>query len=132
MSRKGAIPTVSAGPALGQRGVKSIDFCKQFNDRTKNMIPDTPIPTVITVKPDRTFNFETRPPVVSWFLKRAAGVQKGSATPGTLVVGKVTLKHVYEIGKFKKMQQNMVHLELESIVKSIIASAKSIGIEVIR
>ncbi|KAJ2795846.1 mitochondrial 54S ribosomal protein YmL19, partial [Coemansia furcata] len=68
-----ATPSPPVGPALGQRGVKSMDFCKQFNDRTKDLILDTPTPVAISIKPDRTFTFAVKSPPTSWLLKRAAG-----------------------------------------------------------
>ncbi|OMH81435.1 54S ribosomal protein L19, mitochondrial [Zancudomyces culisetae] len=125
-----ATPSPPIGPALGQKGVKSIDFCKQFNDRTKEIQSETPIPTIITIKPDRTFTFITKSPPTSWLLKRAAGIQKGASKPGSQIVGTVSLKHIYEIAKIKQKDPSLSHVELQSICKSIIASAKSAGIEV--
>jgi large subunit ribosomal protein L11 len=126
-----ASPSPPIGPALGARGVKSMDFCKQFNDKTKNIITDTPLPTVITIKPDRTFTFVVKSPPTTYFLKKAAGITKGAQTPGTEVVGNVSLKHVYEIAKIKQQDQNLKHLSLESISSSIIGVAKSVGIQVV-
>ncbi|KAL0072928.1 50S ribosomal protein L11 [Phycomyces blakesleeanus] len=126
-----ASPSPPVGPALGARGVKSMDFCKQFNDKTKHIVPETPMPTVITIKPDRTFTFVVKTPPTTFLLKRAAGIAKGASTPGTEVVGSVTLKHVYEIAKLKQQDNNLKHLSLESICGSIIGVAKSVGIEVV-
>ncbi|CAO3596966.1 unnamed protein product [Absidia cylindrospora] len=126
-----ASPQPPVGPALGARGVKSMDFCKQFNDKTKHIITDTPVPTVITIKPDRTFTFITKSPPTTFLLKRSAGVQKGAQKPGTEIVGNVSLKHVYEIAKLKQQDTNLKHLSLESICGSIIGVAKSIGIQVV-
>ncbi|KAI8097804.1 50S ribosomal protein L11 [Gilbertella persicaria] len=126
-----ASPSPPVGPALGARGVKSMDFCKQFNDKTKHIVPETPLPTVITIKPDRTFTFVVKSPPTTYFLKRAAGITKGAQTPGTEVVGSVTLKHVYEIAKIKQQDANLKHLSLESISSSIIGVAKSVGIQVV-
>jgi large subunit ribosomal protein L11 len=126
-----ASPSPPVGPALGARGVKSMDFCKQFNDKTKNIVAETPIPTVITIKPDRTFTFITKSPPTPFLLKRAAGIEKGASNPGTEVIGKVSLKHVYEIAKIKQQDSNLKHLSLQSICGSIIGVAKSIGIQVV-
>ncbi|CAO3587933.1 unnamed protein product [Absidia cylindrospora] len=126
-----ASPQPPVGPALGARGVKSMDFCKQFNDKTKHVLIDTPVPTVITIKPDRTFSFVTKTPPTTFLLKRTAGVNKGAQKPGTEIVGNVSLKHVYEIAKLKQQDTNLKHLSLESICGSIIGVARSIGIQVI-
>ncbi|KAI8983656.1 50S ribosomal protein L11 [Pilobolus umbonatus] len=126
-----ASPSPPVGPALGARGVKSMDFCKQFNDKTKHIQPDTPLPTVITVKPDRTFSFVVKSPPTTYLLKKAAGITKGAQTPGTEVAGTISLKHVYEIAKIKQKDDNLKHLSLESISSSIIGVARSVGIQVI-
>ncbi|ORZ21273.1 50S ribosomal protein L11 [Absidia repens] len=126
-----ASPQPPVGPALGARGVKSMDFCKQFNDKTKHVITDTPVPTVITIKPDRTFSFVTKTPPTAFLLKRIAGINKGAQKPGTEIVGNVSLKHVYEIAKLKQQDTNLKHLSLESICGSIIGVARSVGIQVI-
>ncbi|KAG0261566.1 hypothetical protein BG011_000904 [Mortierella polycephala] len=128
-----ATPSPPIGPALGQRGVKSMDFCKQFNDRTKNVDVGTPLPVIITVKGDRTFTFVTKSPPTSFFLKRAAGIEKGAASVGKEhpFVGKVNLKQIYEIGKIKQSDDGMGHLSLKGICTSIAGSAKSLGIEVV-
>lgn len=126
-----ASPQPPVGPALGARGVKSMDFCKQFNDKTKHIVTDTPVPTVITIKPDRTFTFITKTPPTTFLLKRAAGIDKGAQKPGSETVGQVSLKHVYEIAKLKQQDTNLKHLSLESICGSIIGVAKSVGIQVV-
>lgn len=86
------------GPALGQRGVKAIDFCKLFNAQTAAYNPGVPISVQIFVAADRTFKFTTKAPATSWLLRQAAGVEKGSSRAGDVVAGTVSLKHVYEIG----------------------------------
>ncbi|KAJ1968057.1 mitochondrial 54S ribosomal protein YmL19 [Dispira parvispora] len=126
-----ATPSPPVGPALGQRGVKSMDFCKQFNDRTKNITPLTPTPVIINVKPDRTFSFVVKTPPTSYLLKKAAGVQKGATNPGQEFVGTISLKHVYEIAKIKKTDSAMAHIDMHSICKSIIGTARSTGIKVV-
>ncbi|KAJ1984572.1 mitochondrial 54S ribosomal protein YmL19 [Dimargaris cristalligena] len=126
-----ATPSPPVGPALGQRGVKSMDFCKQFNDRTKNTTPLTPTPVIINIKPDRTFTFVVKPPPTSYLLLRAAGVTKGATNPGQETVGTISLKHIYEIAKIKKNDPSMVSVDLYKICKSIIGSARSVGVKVV-
>ncbi|KAJ2456069.1 mitochondrial 54S ribosomal protein YmL19 [Coemansia sp. RSA 2336] len=126
-----ATPSPPIGPALGQRGVKSMDFCKQFNDRTKELILETPTPVAIAIKPDRTFTFEIKSPPTSWLLKRAAGIGKGASQPGKQVAGTVSLKHIYAIAQIKATDPVMSHIEMHKICKSIIATAKSAGIKVV-
>ncbi|CAE6405406.1 54S ribosomal protein L19, mitochondrial [Rhizoctonia solani] len=126
-----AAPTPPVGPALGARGVKSMDFCKEFNARTAHMEPGIPTPTLITVQPDRTFTFITKTPPVSYFLKKAAGIEKGTARPGHDLVGTLTLKHIYEIAKIKATDEHMKQIGLEGIAKSILGTARTVGIKVV-
>ncbi|KAJ2785429.1 mitochondrial 54S ribosomal protein YmL19 [Coemansia javaensis] len=126
-----ATPSPPVGPALGQRGVKSMDFCKQFNDRTKDLVVDTPTPVAISINADRTFSFAVKSPPTAWLLKRAAGVAKGAAQPGKETVGTVSLKHVYAIAQIKAKDPVMSHIELRSICRSVIATARSVGIRVV-
>ncbi|RKP13719.1 50S ribosomal protein L11 [Piptocephalis cylindrospora] len=119
------------GPALGQRGVKSIDFCKLFNDRTKDLVTGTPIPTLITIKPDRSFTFELRSPPTSFLLKRAAGITKGSGAAKRTSAGTVSLKHIYAIAQIKAKDPALTGVPLRSLASTIIGSAKSMGIDVI-
>lgn len=97
-----ASPTPPVGPALGSKGVKAIDFCKEFNARTAHYNPGVPIPTLVTVKPDRTFSFEIKSPPTAWLILKAAGAEKGIANAKDPKVGSISLKHVYEIAKIKK------------------------------
>ncbi|GAO52701.1 hypothetical protein G7K_6772-t1 [Saitoella complicata NRRL Y-17804] len=129
----GATPQPPIGPALGARGVKSIDFCKEFNARTAKLVKGTPVPCIITVRPDRTFSFDTTSPPTSYLLLKAAGLEKGSSTPGVKnpKVGTVSVKHVYEIAKMKHKDTRLQELSLEAIAKSIVGSAKSMGIAVV-
>ena len=126
-----AAPTPPVGPALGAKGVKSMDFCKEFNARTAHIEPGLPVPTVITVNPDRTFTFKTKTPPTSHFLKKAAGIEKGTGKPGHSIAGTISLKHVYEIAKIKQTDEHMRHLPLESIARTIVGTAKTLSIEVV-
>lgn len=106
-------------------------FCKEFNERTKHIITGVPIPTIIHYKADRTYTFETNTPPVSYFLKAAAGIDKGASKPGREVAGTVTLKQIYEIAKIKKQDSSMKNVPMESLCKIIIGSTRSMGIEVV-
>lgn len=126
-----ANPSPPVGPALGQRGLNIMEFCKAFNAQTQNMEPGMPIPVVITAYQDRTFSFITKTPPVSYFLKKAAKLQKGSQVPGTTAgpVGKVTMAQVREIAKAKMEDLNAN--DIDGASQMIIGSARSMGIEVV-
>ncbi|KKY27707.1 putative mitochondrial 54s ribosomal protein 19 [Phaeomoniella chlamydospora] len=132
-----ASPSPPVGPALGSKGVKSMDFCKEFNARTAHIQTGIPIPARVTVRPDRSFTFELRTPVTSWLLLKAAGVEplknrlRGANNPGKEHVGTVSLKHVYEIAKIKQSELRLSGLSLQGLCKSIIAQARSIGVKVV-
>ncbi|KAF4602238.1 hypothetical protein EYR40_005443 [Pleurotus pulmonarius] len=126
-----AAPTPPVGPALGARGVKSMDFCKEFNARTAHIEPGVPTPTLITVQPDRTFTFVTKTPPASYFIKKAAGIDKGPGRPGHEITGTISLKHVYEIAKIKSTDEHVKHLSLEAIARTIVGSARSLGVQVV-
>ncbi|KAF8076202.1 mitochondrial 54S ribosomal protein YmL19 [Lyophyllum atratum] len=126
-----AAPTPPVGPALGARGVKSMDFCKEFNAKTAHIEQGVPTPTLITVQPDRSFTFITKTPPASYFLKKAAGIDKGAGKPGHEITGTLSLKHVYEIAKIKSTDEHMKHLPLESIARMVVGSARSLGVQVI-
>ena len=124
-----ANPSPPVGPALGQRGLNIMDFCKAFNDKTKNIEKGSPIPVVITAYKDKTFKFITKLPPVSHYLKKAAKIDKGSSTPGRELVGSVTMKDIEKIAKEKMIDLNAINLEgAMNIVKG---SAVSMGMEVI-
>lgn len=124
-----ANPSPPVGPALGQRGLNIMEFCKAFNAQTQNMEPGMPIPVVITAYGDKTFSFITKTPPVSYFLKKAAGIQKGTTTPGTAIVGKVTMAQVREIAEAK--MQDLNANDVEGASQMIIGSARSMGIQVV-
>jgi len=132
-----ASPSPPVGPALGSKGVKSMDFCKEFNARTAHMNLGIPIPTRVIVRPDRSFHFELRTPTTSYLLFQAAGMKerkgrvRGSMQPGHETVGEVSLKHIYNIARIKQSELRLSGLSLEGLCKSVIASAKSAGIKVV-
>ncbi len=123
-----ANPSPPIGPALGQRGLNIMEFCKAFNAYTQKLEKGIPIPTVITVYADRSFTFETKSPPASYFLKRAAKVDQGAAEPGRETVGFVTKKDLREIAEKKMADLNAY--DLEGAMKIIAGSARSMGLEV--
>jgi len=123
-----ANPSPPIGPALGQRGVNIMEFCKAFNAQTQGMEQGMPIPVVITVYADRSFSFITKTPPVSYFLKRAANLKSGSKTPGRERVATVTMAQVREIAEQKMPDLNAA--DIESASRMIVGSARSMGIQV--
>ncbi|KAI3404337.1 MRPL19 [Candida oxycetoniae] len=128
-----AAPAPPVGPALGSKGVKAIDFCKEFNARTAHYDSSVgvPIPCLIKIKPDRTFQFEIKSPVTSWLIMKAAGITQGSGNAGKEKVGKISLKHVWEIAKIKSKDERHKGLDMKAIVGSVISTATAIGVEVV-
>lgn len=124
-----ANPSPPIGPALGQRGVNIMEFCKAFNAKTQEMEKGMPIPVVITVYADRSFTFEMKTPPASYFLAKAANVKKGSATTGRGFVGKVTKADVRKIAETKMPDLNAT--DVEAAMRSIEGSARSMGLEVV-
>jgi large subunit ribosomal protein L11 len=125
-----ANPSPPIGPALGQRGLNIMEFCKAFNAATQNIDPGIPIPVVITAYGDRSFSFVTKTPPASYFLKRAARIEKGASATGTgTIVGRVTMAQVREIAE-KKMEDLNAN-DVEAACKMVIGSARSMGIEVV-
>ncbi|MEA1938376.1 MAG: 50S ribosomal protein L11 [Pseudomonadota bacterium] len=124
-----ANPSPPIGPALGQRGLNIMEFCKAFNAKTQEMEKGIPIPTVITVYADRTFSFITRTPPVSYFLKCAAGNEKGSQTPGLDITGKVKQSQVREIAEKKMVDLNAN--DIAAACEMVRGSARSMGYEVV-
>ncbi|NOR62077.1 MAG: 50S ribosomal protein L11 [Rhodobacteraceae bacterium] len=123
-----ANPSPPVGPALGQRGLNIMEFCKAFNAKTQEMESGAPCPTIITYYVDKSFTMEIKTPPASYMLKKAAKVKSGAATPSREVVGSVTVKQVKEIAEAKMKDLNAV--DIEGAVKIIMGSARSMGIEV--
>ena len=123
-----ANPSPPIGPALGQRGLNIMEFCKAFNAQTQNLERNSPIPVVITIYADRSFSFEMRTPPVSFFLKKAANIESGSKTPGRGSVGSVTKAQVREIAEKKMKDLNCD--TVESAMRMVEGSARSMGLEV--
>ena len=154
-----ASPSPPVGPALGSKGVKSMDFCKvgaspptrasvdrltdvtddgqEFNARTAHIIAGVPIPARVTVRPDRSFHFDLRTPPTAHLLMNAANIKerkgkiRGAMMPGQETIGEVSLKHIYEMAKIKQSETRLSGLSLEGICRSIIGQARSIGIKVV-
>jgi len=124
-----ATPSPPIGPALGQRGVNIMGFCKEFNARTGEMEKGTPLPTVITVYQDKSFTFVTKTPPASFLLKRAAGLQKGSGTTGRDTVGQVTRSQLREIAQVKMKDLNAN--DIEAAARIIEGSARAMGLNVV-
>ena len=123
-----ANPSPPIGPALGQRGLNIMEFCKAFNAQTQNLERNAPIPVVITIYADRSFSFEMRTPPVAYFLKKAANIESGSKTPGRGSVGSVTKAQVREIAEKKMKDLNTD--TVEAAMRMVEGSARSMGLEV--
>jgi len=123
-----ADPSPPVGPALGQRGLNSAEFCKAFNERTANVEAGLPVPVILTVYEDRSYTFVVKSPPAAYLLRRAAKVDKGSKTPNTSKVGKVNRAQLEEIATMK--QGDLTAASLETAVRTIAGTARSMGIEV--
>jgi large subunit ribosomal protein L11 len=123
-----ATPSPPVGPALGQRGINIMEFCKQFNAKTADMEVGAPCPTVISYYQDKSFTMEIKTPPASYLLKKAAKVQSGSKTPSRATVGSVTVAQVREIAEAKMKDLNAN--DIEGAMQIILGSARSMGIEV--
>ncbi|XP_068657441.1 uncharacterized protein [Aristolochia californica] len=132
VSAGGARPAPPVGPALGQYRLNLMAFCKDFNARTQKYKPDTPMAVTITAFKDNTFEFTVKSPSVTWYLKKAAGIESGSSRPGHVTASSVTLKHIYEIAKIKQSDPYCQYMSLDSISKSIIGTANSMGLKVVK
>ena len=125
-----ANPSPPIGPALGQRGLNIMEFCKAFNAATQNLDPGMPIPVVITAFGDRSFTFVTKSPPNSYFLKKAAGIEKGSQTTGKgSTVGRVTMAQIREIAEQK--MQDLNAKDIAGACRMLIGSARSMGLDVV-
>jgi large subunit ribosomal protein L11 len=124
-----ANPSPPIGPALGQRGVNIMEFCKAFNAATTDLEKGMPIPTVITVYADRSFSFITKTPPASFLLKKAAGLKSGSKTPGKATAGKIKRSQLAEIAQVKMKDLNAA--DIEAATKTIEGSARAMGLEVV-
>ena len=123
-----ANPSPPIGPALGQQGVNIMEFCKQFNAQTQKLEKGLPIPVIITVYTDRSFTFIMKTPPASVLIRKAIGIEKGSGTPNTAKVGKISRKQLEEIAKAK--QPDLTAADLEAAVRTIAGSARSMGVDV--
>jgi large subunit ribosomal protein L11 len=124
-----ATPSPPIGPALGQRGVNIMGFCKEFNARTAEVEKGTPLPTVITVYQDKSFTFVTKTPPATFFLKRAAGITSGAKLTGRETIGKVTRAQCREIAETKMKDLNAA--DIEAATRIIEGSARSMGLQVV-
>ena len=123
-----ANPSPPIGPALGQQGVNIMEFCKQFNAQTQQVEKGLPIPVVITVYSDRSFTFIMKTPPASVLIRKAIGIEKGSGTPNTAKVGKITRKQLEDIARTKT--PDLTAADLEAAVRTIAGSARSMGVDV--
>ena len=123
-----ANPSPPIGPALGQQGVNIMEFCKQFNAQTQKLEKGLPIPVIITVYTDRSFTFIMKTPPAAVLIRKAIGIEKGSGTPNTAKVGKISRKQLEEVAKTK--QPDLTAADLEAAVRTIAGSARSMGVDV--
>jgi len=123
-----ANPSPPIGPALGQQGVNIMEFCKQFNAQTQKLEKGLPIPVIITVYSDRSFTFIMKTPPASVLIRKALGLEKGSGTPNTAKVGKITRKQLEEVAKTKT--PDLTAADLEAAVRTIAGTARSMGVDV--
>lgn len=127
-----ASPSPAIGQALGPLGVNMMEFCKQFNDKSSHFIQGVPIPVVLTAMHDRSFSFYLKTPPTAWFLKKASGLEKGNSLAGNSDdVATIGLGQIIEIAKIKQQDAHLRYIDLEPLSKSIIGTAKSMGIQVV-
>jgi large subunit ribosomal protein L11 len=123
-----ANPSPPIGPALGQQGVNIMEFCKQFNALTQKLEKGLPIPVIITVYSDRSFTFIMKTPPASVLIRKAIGIEKGSGTPNTSKVGKISRKQLEEVAKTKT--PDLTAANLEAAVRTMAGTARSMGVDV--
>jgi len=127
-----AKPGPAIGQMLGPLGLNMMDFCKQFNAKTENLVKNTPMQVALSAFADRTFTFEVKSPPTSWFVKRCAGIKKGSQTPGFGdAAGSITRKQLYEIAQLKGKDAAVAHIPLESLARTVAGTALSMGVEIV-
>ncbi|XP_066357836.1 large ribosomal subunit protein uL11m-like [Miscanthus floridulus] len=127
-----ARPGQPISPALGSYRLNLMAFCKDFNARTQKYKADTPMHVTVTADKDNTFDFVVKSPPVSWFLKKAAGIETASGLAGHRNVSSLTIRHVYEIAKLKQADPFCKHMSLEALCKCIIGTANSMGIVIVK
>ena len=123
-----ASPSPPVGPALGQHGLNIMDFCKAFNAQTQELEPGVPVPVVISINPDKSFTFVRKTPPASVLLRQAAGIEKGSPTPNSEKVGRVTRAQLEDIVRTKEV--DMTAADMDAAVRTIAGTAMSMGLEV--
>ena len=124
-----AKPAPPVGPALGQAGLKIMDFCKDFNAKTADIKPDVPISVMINAYEDKTFDYVMKSPPATYFIKKAAGLSSGAQKPGHQVAGTISVKHLHAIAKVKR--KDTPHISMESMVKSLMGTCRSMGVKVV-
>lgn len=124
-----AKPSPAIGQTLGQLGINLMAFCKEFNEKTKHMVEEVPVRVKLTARVDNSYSFVCLPPQSTWFLKRAAGVEKGTHNPLELKVGSVHVKQIYELARLQQTYlPHMKALPLESIARSLVGTARTLGL----
>jgi len=124
-----AKPSPKIGQALGPLGINMMQFCKEFNDRTGQYNPEVPMRVILSAYVDRSFKFIIKPPPTSWFVKKAAGLQKASDKPGQNIPGRVGIKYIYEIAKVKQeVDPDLRQHDIEGICRMIMGSVRSMGL----
>jgi large subunit ribosomal protein L11 len=124
-----AKPAPPVGPALGQAGLKIMDFCKDFNAKTADFKPDVPISVMINAYEDKTYDYVMKTPPATYFIKKAAGMSSGAQKPGHQIAGTISVKHLYAIAEVKR--KDTPHISMESMVKNLMGTCRSMGVKVI-